>query len=549
MMKNYRMEEKTLPMEKLKFSCPHCGIKLNAPPDWLGSIIECPKCRRDIRLDRNLLSQQQDQQSNMSRPNPYEDPYSGNPYAQRNRWRGYNDEQQRYKSQTGCGTVFFIFLLIAGVLGGLWLVNPNLVEGWIPGSGASHYNAGVKQFKKYEYAEAIKCLREGAEKGNGDAQALLGCCYMVGMTDIPQDSVKAIFWLRQAAEQNNPAGLVMLGMSYEKGILSTQDTYKADELFKKGIPGLLKSAERGDFLSQFLLGLAYLTGNGVFKNGAKAELWLKKAAEQDFVWAQLGLAAEYKKGTEIPKNESEAVRWVKKAAELGNAEAQYLLGECFSDGSGVTANQFLAFNWYRKAAEQGLAEAQIKLGECYQKGYGTEKDYDQALNWYRKAAEQGDAEAQFRVAGSYLENFQTFKNAKEFLYWCQKSANQGHAKALLMMGIYYLHQENNKYEAEIWFSMSIRGLRRLSDDEDDEAKVLLGLCYIGGWGVEKNATYGVSLFRAAANRGNDVAQYMLGMCYEHGTGVVSRDIYQAREWYRKAANQGNQAAKDALRRL
>jgi TPR repeat protein len=46
-----------------------------------------------------------------------------------------------------------------------------------------------------------------------------------------------------------------------------------------------------------------------------------------------------------------------------------------------------------------------------------------------------------------------------------------------------------------------------------------------------------------------VAQYEVGRLYEVGLGGFPKDLDQAKIWYRKAADQNDQKAKDGLRRL
>ena len=52
----------------------------------------------------------------------------------------------------------------------------------------------------------------------------------------------------------------------------------------------------------------------------------------------------------------------------------------------------------------------------------------------------------------------------------------------------------------------------------------------------------------AEYRGDAEAQFRLGECYETGDGV-DRDLQRAAEWYRLAAAQGHEPAKEALARL
>ena len=69
--------------------------------------------------------------------------------------------------------------------------------------------------------------------------------------------------------------------------------------------------------------------------------------------------------------------------------------------------------------------------------------------------------------------------------------------------------------------------------------VLLLFANLSLWA--QNADY----YRAAANRGDKVAQHNLGACYYNGTGVV-QDYKQAVYWFKKAAEQGNENAKDHI---
>ena len=55
-------------------------------------------------------------------------------------------------------------------------------------------------------------------------------------------------------------------------------------------------------------------------------------------------------------------------------------------------------------------------------------------------------------------------------------------------------------------------------------------------------------FYVLAKEGNPKAQFNVGLIYANGKGV-NRDIFQAKEWYRKAAKQGNTAAQYNLAKL
>ena len=61
-------------------------------------------------------------------------------------------------------------------------------------------------------------------------------------------------------------------------------------------------------------------------------------------------------------------------------------------------------------------------------------------------------------------------------------------------------------------------------------------------------TMAARYYRLAAKQGHAVAQYNLGCCYEKGEGV-EKDLKEAVEWFRKAAEQGVEQAEVALKRL
>lgn len=57
----------------------------------------------------------------------------------------------------------------------------------------------------------------------------------------------------------------------------------------------------------------------------------------------------------------------------------------------------------------------------------------------------------------------------------------------------------------------------------------------------------ISSVRKMAEAGNVKAQFHLGNCYYEGKGVT-KDLAKAKEWWMKAAKQGNQSAKENLKR-
>jgi hypothetical protein len=150
------------------------------------------------------------------------------------------------------------------------------------------------------------------------------------------------------------------------------------------------NAQAGDAEAQFILGKAYLSGQGMDKNYAEAAKWFRKGADQGNEDAQNGLGVMYNSGLGVNQNYAEAFKLFQLAAAQGSAKAQVNLGLAYEKAQGVDKNYAEAVNWYRKAAEQGNVMGQAHLGLMYNNGWGVDKDNVEAKKWFQKAAAQGD---------------------------------------------------------------------------------------------------------------------------------------------------------------
>lgn len=81
----------------------------------------------------------------------------------------------------------------------------------------------------------------------------------------------------------------------------------------------------------------------------------------------------------------------------------------------------------------------------------------------------------------------------------------------------------------------------LANRGDIDAELTLGLDYVNGTGVAKDATQAARWLQLAAEHGDPVGQYWYGTLFERGLGV-KMDPAQAFRWYQAAAIQGNRHA-------
>jgi uncharacterized protein len=83
-------------------------------------------------------------------------------------------------------------------------------------SWPSAFSDGIIAFHRSDYATAFRKLRPLAERGQAEAQALLGFMYQHG-SGVPQDQVIAAHWYSSAAEQGHVGAQYQLGLLYDKG--------------------------------------------------------------------------------------------------------------------------------------------------------------------------------------------------------------------------------------------------------------------------------------------------------------------------------------------
>ena len=160
--------------------------------------------------------------------------------------------------------------------------------------------------------EAVKLLRLAAEKGNAEAQIMLGKIYsnaFYGLIGVPRDAKEGTKWYRLAAEQ-------------------------------------------GHIKAQFLLGSSYEFGNGVPENQKEAVKWYRLAAEQGDALAQKGLGDLHKEGQGVPQNYAIAHMWYNLSATNG---WKYL--RTFRD------------NLSKKMTSAAIEKAQDMANECMNRNY------------------------------------------------------------------------------------------------------------------------------------------------------------------------------------
>lgn len=133
------------------------------------------------------------------------------------------------------------------------------------------------------------------------------------------------------------------------------------------------------------------------------------------------------------------------------------------------------------------------------------------------------------------------QNFAEAVKWWRMAAENGYARAQTNLGISYVTGKGvpkNATEAAKWYRLAaVQG--------NAQAQYNLGVMYDDGDGVPQDTTEAVRLFRKAAEQGNVNAQFNLGMMFDNGKGIA-KNRAEAVKWYRMAAAQGDTDAKRNL---
>ncbi len=112
----------------------------------------------------------------------------------------------------------------------------------------------------------------------------------------------------------------------------------------------LADAKSGNIVSQRMVGVRYLRGNGVQQDFGQAFYWLNQAAQRSDVVAMSALAEMYHDGEGIPRNDSYALQLFIRAAQQGSVVAQINLADMLAAGEGGPPDVVSAYAWYSIAS-------------------------------------------------------------------------------------------------------------------------------------------------------------------------------------------------------
>ncbi|KAI8875574.1 HCP-like protein [Backusella circina FSU 941] len=320
----------------------------------------------------------------------------------------------------------------------------------------------------------------------------------------------AKIWYEAATSKNNPKAQYRLGLMYETGKGVSQDQIIALEYYKQ-------SRKNGNSDVLYRLAHMYVNGYGVPQILGKGFDFIIEATHKEPGEALNLLSELYE--NEKGKIGIDLKTMLDLKARSGDIVIQYQLGILFITAKLPSYDNIKeGIEWLSKASDGGYIDASYQLGMLYEEGIHISQNYQKAIGLYQIAAVKGSENALYRLAQ---------------IYHCGSGINHDYRKAF---DLYTKAAKYGNQLAELAIKItSVSTWKELKSKIDDNKKFTLG--YVNC----------LKMWEHVANIENPDLQYQLGKAYEENGSHLS--LYQAKEWYSKAAKYSHSPSLFRLGRL
>ncbi|KAG6230692.1 hypothetical protein E4U34_008100 [Claviceps purpurea] len=278
---------------------------------------------------------------------------------------------------------------------------------------------------------------------------------------------------------------------------------------------------------------------------------LQRLANGGYPFAQYYLADGYASGlfSKGKEDYNSAFPLFVLAAKHGHAESAYRTALCYEFGWGCRKDPAKAVQFLRTAASKRHPGAMTRLGKACLSGDLGEKRYREGLKWLKLATEAADAQynaAPYQLGCLYETGYgdDIFADESYAAELFTQAADLGHPEANYRMGDAYEHGRLNCPRDP---ALSVHFYTGAA--EKNHAAAMMGLCawYLVGAQpiLDKDEEEAYEWARRSAELGFVKAQYALAYFTEMGIGC-RRDILEANVWYVRAADAGDERAKQRL---
>ncbi len=202
------------------------------------------------------------------------------------------------------------------------------------------FKAAKAAYDGKQFDDALKLLRPLADRGDRNAQFLIGEFYFFGLGRTEKNDAEALRWYRGPADSGH-----------------------AEAIYR--------------------MGYLHATGQGVGQSGSQAAEWWLKAAAKNHRPSIVALGDLYYEGLFIRTDERLARQWLSRAALVGETESMFKLGLNLLRSARIPNDHRRAYAWLYIAAARGhdgakgflarnqklFAPHEVKRGEAWGKEF------------------------------------------------------------------------------------------------------------------------------------------------------------------------------------
>ncbi|ESQ87731.1 hypothetical protein ABAC460_18835 [Asticcacaulis sp. AC460] len=277
------------------------------------------------------------------------------------------------------------------------------------------------------------------------------------------------------------------------------------------------------------------------------------------------------------ETEAQTIARVTAEAQAGNAQSQYNLGRIYYTGYGVARDMTAARTWFCTAALQDHPPAKAQCAAMMDNGQGGPEDAPLARSYARDAATKGDPYGEalyaFYTIGDRVAAGDMSAPPADILAMAEDAADRGQYVAQYLLGLIvympglglapdrdkamkYLRLASSQKSPDVMNYLAQVLLSSGKAELFEEGVAALQIAADGGLADAQGLMAAVLMnkqdwdgaFRYAtlsAKGGDPQGQIVLAKLYYFGYGPT-KDMREAARWFKAAADQGFQEAKDAM---
>jgi len=405
------------------------------------------------------------------------------------------------------------------------------------------------------FPKGVALLEQAVADDEPDAFYFLARCYGWGDGNVRENTKKAKSLSKEGIRLGSD--LCVLGaerMDILKGDIKAAMTKD----LKASFDSVLKTAEKGEPMAQYAIGLFYFWGDMLinFQKPSREEFAAceKANAKEALKWFRLSAAAgclpsfrnafnSVRNGTNgVEKNPAEALRWAETMVGKVDLRDYY---HSFILEYKKLKNFEAAFRWGEYGIREKDASCAVDQGLTYLSGDDViQMDEAKALALFKQAYEWGSSYGSYNAGRCYYYGWGCERNYLEAFRWFDQADRDGHPSAKWFLAYCYCMGRGTQEDPAKGMEM-IRALRRQGQKYPKE---LLGYCLLYGKGTAPNYDEAKRLLNEAAQEGSSIAWKYLGDMYDKGLGTPE-DVSMAVSCYQKALDAKYLPASEELLRF